>query len=456
MDFQIRKLVLALALFGAPGCSLSLVPSSEAELLAKTDRLLAAGERKEAEHLFQRAIEANQTWHLAAVKFAALLISEQRAGAAVPLLEGVLAQAPSAEGHYQLGLARHDLGLDAKSAFDAAVRLDPQHLGALTALGALEEEAGKLDRAKLAWEEVARIDPTYAPAQANLGRLMARKRQYERAEQYYLAAVNASPGYGKAVAGLGLVYRAQGRDEAALGVWQRALERRETAVEVLPFLTELLNESGRSAEALSHIEKLLASAPPTPEPYLLLIKQQQLAGVEPQRSLEVLLQGVERFPESAELHVALGKQFIASGRAEEAERVLRTAIRLKPDSSEPAALIGALMVGTGRFKEALPLYEALCNSEAATGESHLILGGIYSALERPDEALAEWNRAVALDPQLADGHLQLARAYAERHDRERSLKSYKRFLYLAEKNPTKVEVPEGIQEEIMRVSTGAP
>lgn len=451
-----RIFLPAAILLVVQGCSFGFAPSTEPELVAKADQLIASGKQKEAVQLLERSLEANQGWHEAAIKFATLLIAEKRAAVALPILERVIAQSPNAEANYQLGIARHELGQDAKSAFDAAIRLDPGHLASLTALGALDEEAGKLDRAKAAWEEVARIDPTYAPAQANLGRLAARKRQYDRAEQHYLAAVNASPSYGKAVAGLGLVYRAEGRDEAALGLWQRSLGQPEIAIEVLPFLTELLNESGRGAEALGAIETLVASEPASEEPYLMLVKQQALAGVDAERSLQVLVQAAARFPESAEVQVALGKQFIATGRAKDAEKALRTAIRIKPDSSEPAVLIGALMVGDGRLKEALPLYEAICNSETATGQSHLILGGIYSSLERQDEALEQWNRAVALDPELADGHLQLARAYAERHDRQRALKSYKRFLYLAEKNPSTVEVPEGIQEEIMRVSTGAP
>ncbi len=444
--------VAALAVFA--GCSLGFSPSSESELIAKSDQLLAAGESTDAEQLFVRHLEKHPEWRGAQERYASLLVQNGRASSALPILERLVNEAPTAELHYQLGLAQHALGLDSKRAFDAAVKLDPQHLGALTALGILEEEAGKLERARGSWEAVVAIDPTYAPAQANLGRLSAKKRQYNRAEQYYLAAVNASPSFGKAVAGLGLVYRAQGRDDAALGVWRKAADNPQTAAEVLPLLVDLLNETGLGGEATKVLEASVARGISDPQIYLLLAAQYQAA--EPAKSLETLEKAAERFSDVAAVQVELGKALIKSGDSKRAEAALRTAIRLQPDASEAASLIGALMVSEGRLDEALPLYEALCQAEGATGESHLILGGIYSSLEREDEALDQWNRAVALEPDLAAAHLQLARAYAERRDRERSLKSYKRFLHLAEKSPSTVEVPEGIQEEIMKVSAGAP
>ena len=457
-----RTAILCVAWFTALSCSTSTLPSSEPELLQRASSLQERREYQAAEKLLDEAILTHPEWRTARLKFGALLVQLDRPQLALPILQKLSAEYPTAEVHYQLGLAEHALGTvvadttAAKGSFEAALKDDPTHLGAMTALGVLEEESGKMDKARSRWEEVISIDPTYAPAQANLGRVFARKRQYARAEIHYLAAVNASPSFGQAIAGLGLVYRAQGKDDAARALWEKAILETAVAVDVLPFLVDLLNETARQQDALATIQQVVAGEPKNPAPYLLLVAQLQTVGAPAKQALKTLEQAVAILPEDPDLQLALGKQFIEVGSLKEAEDALRSAVRLRPDAPEPAVLIGALMVQDGRLKEALPLYETLCQAESATGQTHLMLGGIYAALDRADEALEQWNRAIALDPELAEAYLRLARGYAERKDRERSLKHYRRFLALAERNPSKVEIPEGIQEEIMKVSAGAP
>jgi Flp pilus assembly protein TadD len=74
------------------------------------------------------------------------------------------------DGHYTLGLTYLQSGRPAyaKLEFERTVQLDSTHFKALTYLGILAFQAGKLEEAEAKFRESLRIDPSDAVARENL------------------------------------------------------------------------------------------------------------------------------------------------------------------------------------------------------------------------------------------------------------------------------------------------
>lgn len=130
-------------------------------------------------------------------EFAAALadLSAQRWGAAVERLQALLENHPdAAHAWLNLAIARQQLGDDvaARSAYEAALRLDAADCNALVGLGLLERRAGNLEAAERDYRACLSKQPDHAAALVNLGVLqeLYLQRLPEALESYrrYLAS----------------------------------------------------------------------------------------------------------------------------------------------------------------------------------------------------------------------------------------------------------------------------
>ncbi len=150
-----------------------------------------------------------------------------------------------------------------------------------------------------------------------------------------------------------------------------------------------------------------------------------------QAALRELAVAIERYPEFAEAHNAMGLLLhLSMGRHEQAERSYREALRIKPAFPEAHNNLGALYMDMGRLDEAEKhLRKALDDVLYAT--PYLAQGNLGWALYlqgRHEEALTQLRSAVIVQPQFCQGHRNLGRIYRElgRHNDARA--SFRDFV----------------------------
>ena len=146
--------------------------------------------------------------------------------------------------------------VEAKNAFETALRLDPAHRAARTNLANLFYEAADgeperrreyLERAAGEYAQVLEIDPGYREALNNLGSVWLALGDSERAQKSFLQLVGLYPNFADGYFNLGLVAAGKGDHREAVVRFERALELRPEA--------ETLYELGNSYVLLGELER---------------------------------------------------------------------------------------------------------------------------------------------------------------------------------------------------------
>jgi predicted Zn finger-like uncharacterized protein len=142
------------------------------------------------------------------------------------LLKKVLEQRQtSAETFFCMGRAlmqKHDLG-DAIKSFERAIQLDPNHAEYYLYVGWAANDAGAIAKASLALKKALELDQGLADAYWQRGVLRVRQTRPKDAIEDLLKALELRPSRYQAHADLALAYYDLGKEDAALGEWQRAI-----------------------------------------------------------------------------------------------------------------------------------------------------------------------------------------------------------------------------------------
>ena len=133
-------------------------------------------------------------------------------------------------------------GAEARSAFEAALRLDPDNLLALNDLGLLALRAGEASRAEGYFRDVLRRDDRAETTANNLGLSLGYQNRYAEAEAAFRQALGVRPGFTMARFNLAFVLHQQGSSREAL----RELGRVESEEPGFPGLPGFMGEVRRA------------------------------------------------------------------------------------------------------------------------------------------------------------------------------------------------------------------
>jgi tetratricopeptide (TPR) repeat protein len=132
----------------------------------------------------------------------------------------------SADEQFELGNTAYQQGdlQGAAAAFEAALQVDPHHLGSLTNLGVVYYQLGRLDDAATKFE--AGLDAERRDAQLHylLGAVRLQQSRLTDAEASFLKARELDPTLPEVYYGLGALYKLQGKTDEAIAAFERFLE----------------------------------------------------------------------------------------------------------------------------------------------------------------------------------------------------------------------------------------
>jgi tetratricopeptide (TPR) repeat protein len=366
-------------------------PSAAREAIARTHREAAAhpldAERAGA---LGRVLQAWEQWDAAHEAY-------RRAQALAP---------EAFEWHYldAVVLQRQARPADAAARLEAATKASPAYLPAQIKLAESLLDAGKLDESQRLFS--ALTNPDSAPAAAfGLGRIAAAQGRHEAAVEHFQRAIALFPEFGAAHYALALSYRALGRRDEA----QAALERHgrfgprwpAVADPVLAAVTTLRDDPGALLQrgvkladagdvdaAITAHEAALARDPSLAQAHANLIslygRQRNFVKADEHYRAVVAL-GVNVADAHYDYGVLLGLQ----ERWPEAAEAYGRAILLNPLHAEAHNNLGQILERTRQFAQAAAEYRQAVESRPALRVARFNLGRMLIALGRPDEAAGE-------------------------------------------------------------------
>ena len=269
--------------------------------------------------------------------------------------------------HYQNG--RYDL---LENLAKNITQKYPDHQFSWKVLGAMFQQAGRLQESLIANQRAVAISPNDAEAHSNLGTTLHGLGELEEANSCYRKAVAIKPEYAEAHFNLGNSLQELGRLEEAEACYVKAVAIKTEYAEAHFNLGNTLKELGRLEEAEASYIKAIA------------IK-----------------------PEYAEVHTNLGNTLKKLGRLEEAEASYSKAIAIKPEFAEAHSNLGLTLQELGKLEEAEASYSKAIAIKPDYAEARSNLGNMLKELGRLEEAEASYRNAIAIKPDLAEAHSNL-------------------------------------------------
>ncbi|PAW66685.1 MAG: hypothetical protein B9S34_07450 [Opitutia bacterium Tous-C1TDCM] len=198
-----------------------------------------------------------------------------------------------------------------------------------------------------------------------------------------------------------LTWRQSGHYRDVFALYRATLERSPDSWVAHLNLGAALDDTGRPAEALPHLQRALELKPDHPETLNSLGNVLNRLG-RPAEARPLLERAVQRQPRFASAHNTLGVSLMALGHAEAGLAAFRRALELAPGLALAQVNLGWALANSGRRAEGLAQLEAVNRARPDLADAALKLGLIH-ALDR-DFAAAERpvRRAVALQPERPD------------------------------------------------------
>ena len=358
----------------------------------------------------------------------------------------------SARNNYGAILMRLGRTAEARTQFEASLKLNPDQPSALTNLAQIHFDSGQPDDLRLArslLERAARntSDPAVSHALVitclKLGQVLMEKGDLRAAGHTLESAVASGLDDARIYAALAEVYQADGHYENAIPAMRLAV------------LRDPQNE-------MYHFR------------YGLLLTDSHAPGAGILRLQEALKQ----FPNSARLWLALGIAQLTHGKNVEAESSFKRALAVDAKLVPAIAYLGVTYAERGAYDKAIDFYEQaialnaklgalyylaadtmlkVSNADTTRAEkylkrateldpklagAYLAWGRIYVRTNRHSEAAPLLERAVSLQPELLEAHYQLSRVYVKLKRSEEANRELEIFKHLTNKQKAQNEPRE--------------
>jgi len=361
-----------------------------------------------------RTITSNVFYRVAAIIGALLLAT---VGWAQGGVDGLLEQARDAEkiGDYAV----------AARIYERALVLSPGNLEVLKRFGVLEQTELKFDSSILHFQQVLALDPQYPEVNFFLGMSYFGNGESQRAIQSFeLELANAKP-HPRCRYYLALALQSSGRLDDAISQLNKAIASNPNDADSLYELARM-----HKTASLRAIDQLRTIDPDSFQLHALMGE----VYAEEKRYPEAIKEyrsALDKRPDAQGIHFSIGVAYWAQRQAAEAEKEFSLALQENPGDPMTNLYLGDIAVQEQRFPEALTYLQTAQKAHLEVPQMHVLLGNCYQAQHDLGNAKAEFLAAINADPAAAPPHYLLAQVYRELRDSEasaRELSEYQRLL----------------------------
>jgi len=318
---------------------------------------------------------------------------------------------------------------DAKTAFEAAIRLKPDYLGARVALASLYPNSDK--GRKLALEELERVislKPSYARAYFHKGLIFSAQNRSKAAISAYRKAIQFSPEYGKARYNLGLLMLS--KEE-----WGEAQQQFEWVLKRNPTHVRSIFNLGRTAYGQKDYDFALQQyynaiyllKGDYPEAYL-NIGLVHAAKKEYELSLQAYNEAIRLNHNYQEAWFNLGINHMRQKQHQEAVNAFSTALKLSPLYYQAWFNLGIIYTRLDQNSDAINAYQQALSIRPSYQTASINLAIRYNQAGRYDEAIALYKKVLANDSSYARAWFNLGLTYNKTNNHSAAENSFRRLL----------------------------
>jgi tetratricopeptide (TPR) repeat protein len=269
------------------------------------------------------------------------------------------------------------------------------------------QQSGDLAGAAGAYEAALRLSPGRIDALSNLGLVYSGLHQYDRAIESFEKALKIDPRHPVVLFNLGLTYLQSGQTENARRTLAAVVELGSDNYAARHYLGVSLLKSGHMQEGIAELEMVAARHPEDLDALYTLasayLKNNQL------EAARQLIDGKISSHDTAEAHLIAGSYYMATQAYRKAVDEFRRAEQLNPALPEMGVRLGGAYAMTGSQDMAMRLFEEYLKKHPADYDSLAFLGWLYLESDRVDEAEAALNKAHQIRPADLEVSFQLAR-----------------------------------------------
>ncbi|WP_176631816.1 tetratricopeptide repeat protein [Desulfolutivibrio sulfoxidireducens] len=221
------------------------------------------------------------------------------------------------------------------------------------------------------------------------------------------------------------------KNPGGLGLGAKELSRRAASDYYFLVYQDLLRSGKRdeAAAVLSTLSEL------TPAPRLLLDLANLYWGMNQRdKAIEILQEGVKRFPEEKQVVFYLASAYQMQRRREEAIAVVRAYLDKNPGDLTGHQEMASLLIDSERYREALDSLEKL-QASGPTAAVFFFKAKAFSGLGDRTSAIASLREAIKTDPNMVAAWAELGFLLEQEKDYKGAEESYKKILDLGEEGP---------------------
>ena len=285
-------------------------------------------------------------------------------------------QEPTLEALMEEALASQQAGnvQEAEARYRRILERQPNHPGALHAVGAIAYQAGDPREALNYLSKAAKADPQNPDLQNDLGTVLMELGELDAAETCYRTALGLNPAYAEVHYNLGNLLCKQEKVEAAIESFRKAVAHKPDYAGAYYNLGLVLQETGRLQETAGAFTK-----------------------------------ATQLLPYWADAHKGRGDALDALSQGEAAVAAYRTAIRLNPSMAAAHFKLGKVLHEDRRMEEAIACYHEALRHDPQMVLAHINLGTALQELGQLEESVACYRAANRYEP-TAEGYYGLASA----------------------------------------------
>lgn len=315
----------------------------------------------------------------------------------------------------QLGLGKESLPFGVVQIMDAAMRKDlagaiararalvdsfPREAFAQHLLGSMYQLAGRLPEARTAYKAAIDLDPGFVQGYTDLGGIELELGDFEAASKHLKEALSRQPDNVDAMVGLAQIAGQKGGLRQQADYLNSAFIKRPDDRRIGMALAESLRSIGDLAGASAVLRQLESRVPDDPKVLrataeLLVSQQNYVAATNAFRTLS------ERTPEDVEVWYALGKLLAVQGQNEAARTAYERVLALKPDDVPTLTALAEGRIVQGQFAEAQSLIGRIRARAPDDSVIDKLTGDIALRERRYDDALGRYEAAYRRRPESA-------------------------------------------------------
>jgi len=339
---------------------------------------------------------------------------------------------------------------EAEQQLNSILRTAPNEAAALSLLGTIRAQQGKLDEAESLLLRAAKIDPTFVPVHMNLAFLYVLKHLPEKTISELKEVVKLDPNNLEANYKLGRLLVSRGQTDEAIAIIEKA---KSTSVVFLTLLGDAYLKKGmldkaeenylgardaqrENVDAILGLAKVSQSRGDTKTALAYLSQARELAGNSAdlrykigvaglgfgvfEDALSDLAQAVKLKPDEPPYLIALGAVWLKKADLFAGEQVFRRALELQPDNVQAQLYLGYVLYKQKKFTEAKPYLERTINADPSLPEPFYYLGLILQEQNEDEQAVGVLEKAIAVSPTFANAHVTLGASYLKLKDYPRA------------------------------------